>query len=122
MDLNRASLKEELIQSIRNWVKIDNDIRVLNKECALKRKEQKKISQKLIETMKQNSIDEFGINDGKICYTSKNVKKPISKKILFDILSKYFEGDTLKATEMNNFILENREETIKETITRKINS
>jgi len=36
------------------------------------------------------------------------------------VLSKYFKGDTLKASELNEFIIDNREEVVKETISRKI--
>jgi hypothetical protein len=70
--------------------------------------------------MKNNEIDCFDINDGQICYTRKNVKKPLTKKMLMDTLSKYFKGDILKASELNDYIIENREETVKETIVRKI--
>lgn len=37
-----------------------------------------------------------------------------------DTLSKYFKGDLIKAGELNNYIIENREEEVKETIIRKI--
>jgi hypothetical protein len=36
------------------------------------------------------------------------------------ILSKYYKGDISQAIEMNNFILENREEVVKESIKRTI--
>ena len=36
-----------------------------------------------------------------------------------NILSKYFKGDFFKANEINNFIMENREEVTKESITMK---
>ena len=36
------------------------------------------------------------------------------------ILAKYFQGDMERAEHANDFILNNREETIKESITRKI--
>jgi hypothetical protein len=38
-----------------------------------------------------------------------------------DLLSKYYKGDNLKASQVNNFILENREETTKESIVLKAN-
>ena len=47
------------------------------------------------------------------------MKKPISKKFLLDILSKYFDGDIKKAEDANDFILNSREETVKESISRK---
>jgi len=36
-------------------------------------------------------------------------------------LSKYYEGDISQAIEMNKFIMDNREEVVKETIKRTIN-
>jgi hypothetical protein len=112
--------KEQLIKTIKEWVKLDNDIRKLQKEMKLRKAEKTKTSAILMETMKKNEIDCFDINNGQICYTKKNVKKPITKKMLIDILSKYCKGDTLKASEINNFILDNREETVKESITLKV--
>lgn len=113
--------KEQLISSVKEWVKLDNEIRSLQKEVNKRKNEKKKISESLIIVMKKNEIDCFDINDGQICYSQKNVKKPITQKVLLDILGKYFNGDLLKATEINNFIVENRVEETKEVIVRKIN-
>jgi hypothetical protein len=112
--------KEQLIKTIREWVKHDNEIRSLQTELLKRKNEKKKISSTLIETMKQNEIDCFDINDGQICYTKRNVKKPITKKVLMTTLSKFFNGDVLKAAELNEFIIENREHEIKESIVRKV--
>ena len=111
--------KEQLIKTIKEWVKLDNDIRKLQKEASQRKNEKAKISASLMEIMKKNEIDCFDINNGQICYNKKNIKKPITKKVLLDILSKYYKGDLLKASEVNNFILDNREETVKETIVLK---
>jgi hypothetical protein len=112
--------KDGLIKTIKEWVKIDNDIRTLQKEQARRKKEKVALSINLIEVMKKNEIDCFDINDGQICYSKKNIKKPITKKILMDILTKYYDNDIQKANDLNNFIIDNREEVIKETIERKI--
>jgi len=111
--------KEQLIKTIKEWVKIDNEIRNLQDEVKIRKNNKKHISESLITIMKQNEIDCFDIKDGQICYTKKQVKKPITKGLLINILSKYFRGDVLKANEVNNFIMENREETTKESITLK---
>jgi hypothetical protein len=113
--------KEQLIKTIKDWVKLDNDIKKLQKELAQRKADKKKLSVSLLETMKKNDIDCFDINNGQICYNKKNIKKPITKKILMELLSKYYKGDILKANDLNNFILENREETIKESIVLKMN-
>ena len=111
--------KAELVESIREWIKIDNEIRNLNKETRLRKSQMLKISQKLMLTMKDNKIDEFNVKEGKLIYSKKNVKKPITKKYLTDILLKYYEGDETHASEMNTYILENRESIVKETLRRK---
>jgi hypothetical protein len=112
--------KEQLVKIIKEWVKNDNDIRLLQKEIKKRKIEKKQISDKLMEVMKSNEIDVFDINDGQIQYSKRTVKKPITKKMLMDILSKYYDGDFMKANELNTFILDNREVQTKETITRKI--
>jgi hypothetical protein len=112
--------KEQLVNTIRKWIKIDNEIRALQKESNKRKTDKKKISNDLIEVMKKNEIDCFDINDGQLLYTKKSIKKPITQKVLLDILSNYFKGDTLKASEVNNFIMESRETVTKESIVRKI--
>lgn len=115
------STKELLIKTIREWVKIDNEIRALKKEQAMRNSEKKELSTTLMNIMKDNEIDCVDIKDGQLCYTQKTIKKPITKKNLMNILSKYYKGDIDKANTMNEFISTNREETVQENITRKIN-
>ena len=112
--------KEQLVKVIKDWVKIDNEIRILQNELNIRKTDKKKISKELIDVMKMNEIDCFKINDGKIQYKKQNIKKPLSNKILMKLLNDFYNGDEKKATELNNFLLENREETIKENIVRKI--
>lgn len=112
--------KDQLINIIKDWVKNDNDIRTLKKEINKKKEQKKNITESLMNIMKDNDIDCFDINDGKICYSKKSVKKPITKKYLMDILLKYHNNDLTRATDVHTFIDENREEVVKETIERKI--
>jgi hypothetical protein len=115
-----AKNKAELVQLIKDWITTDNEIRELNKQAKQRKDKLKKVSENLINTMKENEIDEFNVKDGKIMYSKTSVKKPITKKNLMSILSKYYKGDISQAVEVNNFILENREEVVKETIKRSI--
>lgn len=112
--------KQQLINSISEWVKMDNEMRKLKNEINIRKKNQKIISESLIDVMRKNEIDEFELKDGKIMYSKKNIKKPITKKMLLKIISNYFDGDITKAIELNNFILSNREEKEIETIVRTI--
>lgn len=112
--------KEQLIKVIKDWVKIDNEIRILQKEQNARKSEKISISKKLMEVMQSNNIDCFDINDGKIMYSKKNIKKPINKKMLLSILSNFYKGDNEKVDELHNYIMENREHVVKETIIRRI--
>jgi len=114
------NLSSETINNIREWVKIDNEMRALKQEISNRKKKKDQISNSLIDTMKQNEIDSVNINNGKIEFTKRKTKKPISKKLLQNILTKYYKEDTNKANEVNEYILSNREETTKDIIVRKI--
>jgi hypothetical protein len=79
----------------------------------------KKITESLVNVMKKNGLDCFDINGGSLELKKNKVKKPINAKTLINTLNKYFEN-TSQAEEITKFVMENREETIKETIKRKI--
>ena len=111
--------KDQLIHIVREWVRIDNEISKLSKELSIRKKEKKKLSVDLIGVMRNSEIDCFDLKDGQLMYTKTKSKKPITRKALMEILSKYFSGSSEKAVELNEFIMENREETVRETIVRK---
>ena len=118
--VNTMDAKEQLVKTIQEWVRLDNEIRKLKKEEKSRKDNQKKLSAELMGLMKNNAIDEVDINNGKLMYSKKNVRKPITKKNLLGILSKFYKGDITKATEINDFIVDNREEVTVESIVRKI--
>ena len=119
--MSAASInKAEIIESIKEWMRIDNEIRNLNKEVRDRKTQQTNISKRLMTTMKDNNIDEFNVKEGKLIYSKKQVKKPITKKYLTDVLMKYYDGNAEQATELNSFIDENREATTKESIRRLV--
>ena len=112
--------KEKLVNTIKEWIRLDNEIKALQKQQNVRKKLKKELNGGLIQIMKDNDIDCVETKDGSsICYTSKTVKKPINKKTLTSILAKYYNGDINKASQLNDFILDNRETVIKETIERK---
>jgi hypothetical protein len=111
--------KDELVKTIKEWVRLDSELKALQKEISHRKAEKKRISALLMDTMKKNEIDVFDIKNGQIMYVKKNVKKAMTKKVLFDVLAKYYEGDVTKATEMREYIMLNRDETVREAIVCK---
>jgi hypothetical protein len=111
---------DQLKQTVRDWVKLDNEIRTLNKEITTRRNDKKQISKRLIDVMRENKLDIFDLKDGQLMYVKKNKKKPITQKQLLTLLSSYYKEDVSKAEEMRNYLLDNREEVVEEIIQRKI--
>ena len=116
----KRTTKEELVNNIREWIKIDNDLINLKKEIKNKTTHKKTITDNLVKVMKTNSIDCFDINGGALVYSQRKTKKPISGKYLLLQLEKYYKDQPDVAKDLTQHILDNREENIKEDIKRKI--
>ena len=111
--------KDQLVQHIKEWIGVDEEIKSLQKEIKTRKEKQKELTKDLMEVMKTNEIECFDLNDGKLVYTKSKTKQTINKKYLMSTLVKCLEDpkDKKKVTE---FILENREEKVRESIRRKI--
>lgn len=117
---SKIDTKVELVNNVKEWIKIDNEISKLKSEMKDKNNKKKILSGNLLNVMKSNDIDCFDINGGAIVYKKTKVKKPINGKTLLKTLEDYFKNDTPTAQDLTKHILDNREEQIKETIRRKI--
>jgi hypothetical protein len=115
------STKEELISSIKEWIKLDNDIAKAKTDIKEKTSKKKLLTETLVTIMKGNSIDCFDINGGALLYKQKTTKKPISAKYLLAELQKIYKDKPEVATDLTKQILDNRELSIKDEICRKIN-
>ena len=120
MNETKVETKEELIQNVKEWMKIDNEINKLNKELKELKIKQKLFTKNLVNVMKTNQLECFDINGGRIMYKKNKLKKPINTKMLLQTLKNYYTDNPTIANEITEYILSNREEVIKETIKRKI--
>ena len=112
--------KEQLILAIKKWISIDSKMKKLQSEMKDMRNEKKNLTNNLVEVMRENDIDCFDVKDGRMIYTKRTVKAPINKKTLQTTLEKFFKGkDCDLSEEAVQFILDNREESVKETIRLK---
>jgi hypothetical protein len=111
--------KDQLVQHIKEWIGVDEEIKSLQKEIKIRKEKQKELTKDLMEVMKTNEIECFDLNDGKLVYTKNKTKQTINKKYLMSTLIKCLE-DPKDAEKVTEFILENREEKVRESIRRKI--
>lgn len=112
--------KEQLVNNIKEWIKIDNEISQMKNEIKDRNNKKKTLTESLVTVMKTNQIDCFDINGGALVYKKNTVKKPISAKTLLAALQEYYKDDTKVAEDLTKFVLDNREEQVKESIRRKI--
>ena len=113
--------KEQLVTNIKEWINIDNEISQLKAEIKEKNALKKTLTENLVDVMKNNKIDCFDIKDGSLVYKQNKVKKQINSKTLFGLLQNYYKDEPKLAEDLTKYVMDNREEQIKETIKRKIN-
>lgn len=102
--------KDQLVHTVKEWIQLEQEIKVLQKELKQRRETKKDLTKVLIETMKTNEIDCFDMTNGKIIYTKNKVRAPISKNHLMSSITNYFKNtDDETAQALTNFILESRE-------------
>jgi len=112
--------KEKLSQNVKNWLTMDKEIQLLQKELKERKKKKNEYTKTLLTIMKSNEIDCLDISEGKIIYTQSNIKKPINKQHLLECLSKYFEKNpNIPTDDVVQFILDNRDSNVKESIRHK---
>ena len=112
--------KEQLINNIKEWIKMDTEISELKAEIKERTNKKKTLTEGLVSTMKTNAIDCFDINGGALVYKKSKIKKPINGKTLLSSLQNYYKTNPEIAKEITDHVLNSREEQIKETIKRKI--
>lgn len=114
-------MNELAIDKIKQWLKLENEIKLLNLESRKRKVEKKQLTDEVMNIMKNNEIDCIDTSGGKILYKKSETKKPLNKKSLEQILKKYYQDKHEKAEEICNFILDNRETKTNESIKLKQN-
>ena len=110
--------KSHIRSYIKEWVRLDDEIVKNKKEIKDMTLAKKELSDKLLYYMKDQEIDQFDLNNGKLVRHVQKTKTPLSKKSLLNCLTKYYKDEEV-AQKVSIFILESREEKIKEHICKK---
>ena len=110
--------KEELKNNLVKYIKVDNNIRLLNSELSKIREEKKSLEDSILYMLRENNMQniEIKIPDGVIQYVEKDTTSPISVFYIKNTLMNYFteqDNDITIATKKTNhllkYILEHRQ-------------
>ena len=110
--------KAILVEKIKRWLDCETKINSIQKELKEIKKNKKQLSMELNEIMKHKQLECIDVTHGQILYTQTKTKKGINKKYLAEVLTKFYK-DQEHAKEVCQFILENRESSVKENIKLK---
>jgi hypothetical protein len=99
--------KNQLIATIKEWVRIDAEIVALRRNAKIAADQKKELTKTLVVLMKENSLDEIDLSDSKIVRKTKVSKSAVNKKHLINCLSKYYKNDDT-AKEVSDLILNAR--------------
>ena len=111
--------KEELIQSIKEWMRLEDEIAHFQKQIKERKQAMKSLSESLIDVMKKNQIECFDIKGGSLIYKKNKSKKPINAKTLVQLLAQSnFCKNVAEAENITKYVMEHREEVYKEVIRR----
>jgi len=112
-----AATKEQLMNTVKQWMTIDQEMKTLQKELAQRRIHKKKLTDALVDTMKDNDIDCIDIKGGKITHTQNKIKCPLNKKHLLACLTTFFEkSNPTLAVDLSKHILDSRNVALKDNI------
>ena len=117
--LTKMDPKESLKNSIKEWLLCDVEIATKRQEIKALQTKKLQASSDLLQTMKTHNLDEIDTNNGRIIYKKSKIKKAISTKFLTTILQDYYDKNVDEADAVTHFILQNREEHVKESLTCK---
>ena len=99
--------RQQLIGTIKEWVRVDSEIAVHRKQMKVFADKKKELTKQLVLLMKENSLDEIDLTDSKIVRKTRVSKTALNKKHLLTCLAKYYKNDDT-AKEISEFILKSR--------------
>lgn len=117
--------KQTLIDEIKEWIQLDNEIKMLNSEVRKRRYRKKELTRNLTKYMKTSETDKFETKQGNLNYGTQKKVQAIGKRFLIQTIGTYFSDDPYLAKDVIEYVLENRqvkeEEVIRMYIPKKKN-
>lgn len=117
-DTNSAPAKVNIVESVKEWIGIDNEMRVLTAELKKRRERKKQLSDALVSVLRDSDIDGWNTKEGKLEYVKTKTKSALNKQHIRASLLKFITDED-QVDAMTQFIYESRIVTEKESIKRK---
>ena len=114
------NLKEEFIEVVKNWVKIDDEIREINFKLKELKNEKKEFENYILAAMDELNESVINITDGKLRKNTSNSKGPLKEEHIQNAIFEYSK-DSIKSVELTKYILNSRQSTVRNNLKRTKN-
>ena len=112
--------KQDLIQTVKKWVQLDNQIKQVSTMLKTLRNQKKEHNEVMINMMKASKIDNLEIKDGQIQYKKYTKRESLTQKKLLQILSHHPQLQSEQVKMLNDYVYENRKVVEKDAVVRKM--
>ena len=112
--------KQDLIQTVKKWVHLDNQIKQVSTMLKTLRNQKKEHNEVMINMMKASKIDNLEIKDGQIQYKKYTKRESLTQKKLLQILSHHPQLQSEQVKMLNDYVYENRKVVEKDAVVRKM--
>ena len=104
---SQDKITEEFVEVVKNWVKLDDEIRNYNDKIKDLKNERKEYEEYILEYMDKIKENVINITGGKIRKNKSNTKIPLKEESIQSALLEITK-DSAKSTQMTKYIMENR--------------
>lgn len=114
-----AGTQENVVENVKEWIKIDNEMKMLQNEIKKRRERKKELTENLVTVLRENDIDGWNTKEGKLEYVKTRTKSSLNKQHIRESLLKFIKNEE-QVDAMTQFIYESRSIKEKESIKRKL--
>ena len=104
---SQDKITEEFVEVVKNWVKLDDEIRNYNDKIKDLKNERKEYEEYILEYMDKINENVINITGGKIRKNKSNTKAPLKEESIKTALYEITK-DNEKSAQMTKYIMENR--------------
>ncbi len=119
MEQENQILKNDFASKVKEYITLDEQIKKLGQLVKERRVRMKELSEEIMEEMAENEIDYVNIRNGVLIYNKKEGYKGLSKKVMINGLTTFFNDDEEKTNEAMDTIMNTREKVVKTSLKLK---
>ena len=108
-----SSSLNELPGLMKQWMKLQEEMAVLNAEVKQRRTQSKAMRDMILRIMEANKLATLNVSKGAVVHKVREVKETMSQDYLMKHCKEFFQGDEDKAKQLVTYLEEHRSASVK---------